>query len=269
MGTASGSSASSWTGTLVLGTDLIVYVGPGSSAERHAHDALQFVWSLGEPFRLFVGETEVVAKAAMVPSRVSHSFAAGGEDIIVMLVEPSGRRGSAVRQFAERHAGLDLSPLLGSVSVAPSSSDDPAEVLGWSDRVLAALVGRSSSATGEGDLRPEVEAAIRYVDAFTEGVPRLSGAAEHVGLSASRLTHLFSSQVGMPFRRYVLWARLRRAALEVRGGRDLTTAAAMAGFADSAHFSRVFRSLFGLRPSDVFPGLEVADAATSRVRTTW
>lgn len=46
--------------------------------------------------------------------------------------------------------------------------------------------------------------------------------------------------------------------LEVRDGRDLTSAAAASGFADSAHFSRVFRGMFGLTPSEVLPLLDVS-----------
>jgi AraC-like DNA-binding protein len=70
-----------------------------------------------------------------------------------------------------------------------------------------------------------------------------------VGLSASRLTHLFTSQVGIPLRRYVLWSRLRIAISRVQAGDDLTDAAHGAGFADSAHLTRTTRDMFGLPPS--------------------
>ncbi|WP_418163411.1 hypothetical protein [Rhodococcus opacus] len=53
--------------------------------------------------------------------------------------------------------------------------------------------------------------------------------ADRVGLSTSRLTHLFSEQVGLPLRRYVLWTRLMIAVTEVGAGRDLTTAATPPG----------------------------------------
>ena len=45
--------------------------------------------------------------------------------------------------------------------------------------------------------------------------------------------------------------RLERAAGELAHGRTLTEAAHAAGFADSAHLSRVFRRMFGIAPSDV------------------
>ena len=63
----------------------------------------------------------------------------------------------------------------------------------------------------------------------------------------------------MPFRRYVLWMRLRLAAQEVSAGANLTRAAISAGFADSAHLSRVFRQTFGLPPSALL-GMTVVGA---------
>ena len=101
---------------------------------------------------------------------------------------------------------------------------------------------------------------MRYVDEHLDGSLRLEDIAQHVGLSPRQLRRDIADQLGMPFRRYVLWRRLRRAVLAVRRGDDLTTAAATAGFADSAHFSRVFRSLFGLTPSEVLPLLDVSHA---------
>jgi AraC-like DNA-binding protein len=73
--------------------------------------------------------------------------------------------------------------------------------------------------------------------------------ADEIGLSESRFIHLFKEQVGIPFRRYLLWLRLVEAIELVLDGVSLTTAAHTAGFADSAHLSRTFRRMFGITPS--------------------
>ena len=101
-----------------------------------------------------------------------------------------------------------------------------------------------------------MRAALEHVHATLDGRPRLEEAAACAGISASRLTHLFSEEVGLPFRRYVLWARAKRALSEVRGGATLTRAAVASGFSDAAHLSRTFRRMFGLAPSSLF---ELAD----------
>jgi AraC-like DNA-binding protein len=77
----------------------------------------------------------------------------------------------------------------------------------------------------------------------------LGQVAAAVGISASRLGHLFSDELGLPFRAYVRWARLQRAIDHARQGSTLTDAAHAAGFADSAHLTRVCHEMFGLAPS--------------------
>ncbi len=76
--------------------------------------------------------------------------------------------------------------------------------------------------------------------------------AEYVNLSPTRLVHLFKEEVGVPIRRFRQWHRMRVVAALVAKGDTLTDAALGAGFADSSHFSRAFRNMFGLTPSSVF-----------------
>ena len=93
-----------------------------------------------------------------------------------------------------------------------------------------------------------ISRSVETLQAATAAVS-VSEAAESAGLSASRFQHLFTREVGVPFRRYRAWHRLRVAIREVAGGSSLTTAAHAAGFADQAHFTRVFRRTFGAPPS--------------------
>ncbi|MGO9235664.1 MAG: helix-turn-helix transcriptional regulator [Methylocella sp.] len=65
------------------------------------------------------------------------------------------------------------------------------------------------------------------------------------GLSSSRLQHLFSEQVGVPYRRYRAWSRMRAAMWEIQNHSNFTVAAHASGYSDSAHFSHDFRRTFG------------------------
>ena len=88
----------------------------------------------------------------------------------------------------------------------------------------------------------------RVVEALHEHYDDLRPVAQvasSVGLSASRFQHLFTQEVGVPFRRYRAWRRMRAAITNVINGSNFTTAAYAAGFADQAHFAREFRRTFG------------------------
>jgi AraC-like DNA-binding protein len=82
----------------------------------------------------------------------------------------------------------------------------------------------------------------------------IEDAAAMAYLSPSRFAHLFKQQVGLPFRRYMLWRKLIRAVLAVGRERTLAAAAHAADFADAAHLTRTFYRMFGLPPSVMMRG---------------
>ncbi len=243
-----------WSGTIVLGSGIVVYVGPGSSAAAHRHDAIQLIWSPDRPVVVDTEHDRLRTRAALVASRVSHALNADGNPVAVVLVEPTGALDRPLDDLARRSPDLvGVQP----AGLAVPTTTDATAVAGWARSLIAAVVG--APAARPGDVRPELLEAAEYIDANLGEAPRLADVATRVGLSARQLRRSFADEIGMPYRRYVLWRRLRCALLRVRDGDDLTVAAADAGFADSPHFSRTFKDTFGLTPSEVLPLLTVAE----------
>ena len=69
------------------------------------------------------------------------------------------------------------------------------------------------------------------------------------GLTRYDLARQFRSMCGTSPYRYLLMRRLDLARDLIHQGRSLVDVAYDAGFADQAHFTRVFRSAFGLTPA--------------------
>ncbi|MFD0359865.1 helix-turn-helix transcriptional regulator [Nocardia sp. GCM10030253] len=114
------------------------------------------------------------------------------------------------------------------------------------------LPGGDSRAEAGGPARhPAVSEVLRLLpDRLSGGPIRLAELAKTVHLSESRLAHVFSAEIGLPFRPYLRWLRLQRAIELIAAGHSLTAVAHGAGFADSAHLTRVCRSMFGAPPSE-------------------
>ena len=83
-----------------------------------------------------------------------------------------------------------------------------------------------------------------------EGTVDVAQLADEIGLSVIRLTHVCSEEIGTPMRSYIRWLRLVNAAERLASGASITQAAHDAGFADGPHFSRTFRAMFGLAPTE-------------------
>jgi AraC-like DNA-binding protein len=80
--------------------------------------------------------------------------------------------------------------------------------------------------------------------------------AEALGLSPSRVLHLFSAELGVPYRRFRLWKLLLHSFELLHSQDNLTYAALDSGFADATHFSHAFRDTFGVNPAPVFRKME-------------
>jgi AraC-like DNA-binding protein len=62
-------------------------------------------------------------------------------------------------------------------------------------------------------------------------------------------SHWLQECIGIPLRKLLLWQKLRRALEALSSAHGATEVAHAAGFADSAHLSRICLRTFGLRPS--------------------
>jgi AraC-like DNA-binding protein len=289
-----------WTGRLLLAPGRIIYLGPAAGAERHRHHAVQFLYAPDEPFTAEIEGVTRTTHAALFPANAQHSITAGGQRVALLLFEAHGARGRALddRARAGMHAasgataaainvptsatiapihlfpdvprppilvpsntttsgiGLALSELS-----LPSPDATTGEVLDWCDTVTALLGGHVI----ERGLSHATRVAIDYLHEAIDSEPRIEEAARRAAVAPTTLTHRFTREVGIPFRRLVLWVRLKRATEAVERGGNLTEAALEAGFSDSAHLSRTFRATFGLSPSATLPLLEIEGSLWARV----
>jgi AraC-like DNA-binding protein len=79
--------------------------------------------------------------------------------------------------------------------------------------------------------------------------------ARRLSMERTRALRCFKAATGQTFREFKRWSALQHAAQLMAQGALVRTAAMDAGFADTAHLSRVFRQDFGLTPSAAIAGL--------------
>jgi AraC-like DNA-binding protein len=95
---------------------------------------------------------------------------------------------------------------------------------------------------------PQVERVARYIDAhFADPLP-LQDLCEHAQLSGSHLIRAFRKRFGVAPHEYQINRRIQHARARLREGETIAQVALDVGFADQAHFQRVFKRLTAATP---------------------
>ncbi|WP_394840806.1 AraC family transcriptional regulator [Pendulispora brunnea] len=226
-------------GTVFLSGTRILYVGPLVATRRHAHHATQIIIA---PQGLSIEDGaggRIHAVAAVIPPRLLHSHGACAHAALLFL-DGDDLASRGLSRHAEPRCetwGRD------SIDVSVPRDPTPEMARALMASIFAAL-----------DLRQPPEPrhpAARRMCAYLDGADDvdLASLSQEAGLSPRQMRHAFARDVGLPMRAYLRWKRLRRAVAAVEAGASLSAAAISAGFADSAHLSRVFREQFGITPT--------------------
>jgi len=237
---------------LTLCADKALYLGEIPATGWHRHAAPVLLLGLSGRFRLLLPAGRVeTCHSALVDAGVEHVFDPQGERVALMYLEPDAPEVRRLRPVFARQGPVIGEPVPRSVSRWHTE-----QRLHSFD--LPALLGRQ----GLPELQPVDPRVLRSLQRLREageGVPDRDALARSAHLSASRFNHLFSDELGVSFRSYRIWTQVRRAMAAYRPDGSLTEAALDGAFADSAHFSRMFRHTFGMTPSSVLRPLRAVN----------
>lgn len=236
-----------------------IAVGPGWFFAFHHHYATQVCISFGAPLRVraYASGPYTEQQSLIVGPHVPHELETTGIPCFVLWSESRAladlARDLRITTASELPAlPEDLLRVLRPLLLASGEQvlDDQA---GRSllSRVLTTLVGPTWD---EGPDDPRIATALSLVTPqfLVEQSKPIKHLAACVHLSPGRFRHLFRTKMGISVQSYLRWRRLYTALRTTTYGASLTEAAHAAGFADSAHLTRVFRATFGLPPSRIF-----------------
>jgi AraC family transcriptional regulator len=137
------------------------------------------------------------------------------------------------------------------LSCAPSSLRSDELALRITERVISAITGdRKPPDAPTGRETRRVVEAIRLVESDAARPLELKEMAAAAGMSKYHFLRVFRRLTGMTPHRYLISARLRRAALALASSHRPVIAVALdARFGDLSTFNKTFRAVFGLTPT--------------------
>jgi AraC-like DNA-binding protein len=248
----------------VGGVELLRAWFGGRAYARHRHDTYAIgVTEAGVQVFDYRGRVERSRPGEVVvlhPDEAHDGRAGGGDGFgyRIVYVEPA-RVAAAVRAIRGHSAPLPFvrepvsrsSTLARAVTAAFRVAPEPL--------ALDALVLRLAEGLVEGDPDSQPvgaprldQAALDRARAFLDGrraIVRSTELESVTGLSRYELARQFRVRYGTSPYRYSLMRRLDFARGRLRGGTPLADLALAAGFADQAHFTRMFKAAYGLTPA--------------------
>lgn len=222
----------------------------------HAHHAIQIVVALDGEMAIQGARGDWrTGRGIIVRHDIEHSYDGKGALGAMIFVDP------------ESSEGVWLQTALGDdITVVPEARanvcaaalrtfvETPLEAMEMGDLIRHCVQSLCAGAPPSRRLDERVTKVLTAIQSSDDLRLSIEDAAAMVFLSPSRFAHLFKQQVGLPFRRYMLWRKLTRAMLAIGKERTIAAAAHASDFADAAHLTRTFYQMFGIPPSVMMRG---------------
>ena len=239
-----------WSGKVLLWEEQGLFFGRAGDAAPHESPAIKVCISLEGTFGLRISDQDNWSdfSAAIIAAGQPHAIEGRGIEMAMLLLAPEGELGQRLTGEGIKEIPDSILPNVRPLLQQFKNSDITQETAsGIYQGVVRKIAGDVPTAA----IDPRVAQSIEWLRAGREQGIIVGEIAAGVDLSESRFSHLFTEHVRVPVRRYLLWLRLRDALHLLAGGGSLTETAHEAGFADSAHLTRTFRTSLGIAPSEL------------------
>jgi AraC-like DNA-binding protein len=217
-----------------------LYAGPSLNLAPHSGSVWCFAVGIDGPLTVTTPDgTTLQGTSVLIPPRLTHQLVCLGRGLVSCYLEPTSARAEACRH--------KMSEWIGEIGVG-HAAEQQLTFTPSDDESACRWVDLAAPGTQK-VVDPRIAAAARRIREDPATTVASSELAAEVGLSESRLLHLFRDELGTSLRRYRIWVRLVHAGTAIATGANMTEAAMKSGFASPSHLSDRFKTTFGLSAS--------------------
>ena len=222
----------------------------------HSHHAIQIVVGIdGEMAIKGAREDWRTGRGIIVRQDVEHSYDGKGALGAMVFVDPESGEGVWLQTaLADDITVVPEARTSVCAAALQTFVEKPFEAMELGDLIRHCVLSLCPGAPPSRRLDERVTKVLTAIQASDDLRMSVEDAASLACLSPGRFAHLFTQQVGLPFRRYMLWRKLTRAMLAIGTERTIAAAAHASDFADAAHLTRTFHQMFGIPPSVMMRG---------------
>jgi len=226
---------------------IIAIYGSGLDAAPHSHHAMQVIWPENNSRCKF--NDNDISELLIIDSKIEHQLQLSKG--WVLLIEPKSVLGRELSITLAGEPFITVNSPLFMATEQPTQTNDLSIFLAPLLKVLNITIQSLliNESTVEDQRIQQILTELNKCldgDCIKPSNWRAAKVAHQLALSESRFLHLFSQELGISWRPYLLWRRMICAIQAMKNNHCATDAAHLAGFSDSAHLSRTFRNTFGM-----------------------
>jgi len=226
---------------------VVIIYGSSLDTAPHCHHVMQIIWPKSNSL-CRLNENDI-AELVIIDSNIEHQLQMS--EGWILLVEPKSDLGQELSTVLAGQSLKTLTTPFSTVFKPPAHAEDLSQLLTplFNELKLTRHFLMLNKSTVEDKRIQQLLAELNqclHGDCIKPSNWRASEVAQQLALSESRFLHLFSEQLGIAWRPYLLWRRMMCAIQAILNNTSATEAAHLAGFSDSAHLSRTFRKTFGM-----------------------
>jgi AraC-like DNA-binding protein len=248
---------------MLISPERVFYAGLLGRPRRRISGGFNFYVSLQGELTIIEGGSERIGEVAALPPYASHSIASEFPSVICVVVEPETVEPRAMHRLLSRLGGSDAIVFAARARAAYHDLRRRQRADGFTTAEFDRLL--FGAPLPERRIDPRIRRVAALLDDFSGGKMTAEDCAARLGLSRSRLLHLFKDEIGVPFRAFRAWKRARHLLHFVNENLNLAHLAQDMGYPDSTHFSHSIRRFYGLKPRAIFSGSRDLAIYRSRV----
>jgi len=229
-----------------------IYIGKNIQSNFHEHYAITILISFGEPFKITTADQKQdFYKVAIIQKNINYNLHCGENDFVAFIhIVPYSEIGINLSNNKCVIQKFDIKPYENALQELKDWFDSSENDTGKVENLLNLVSQIPQTSNNEKII---IDDRIRksfdlIMHNESEKLP-ISQIAKSVHLSQSHFARLFKRETGMTFREFVLHSKLIRSIYAMYKENSLTEASFIGGFSDQPHFTRTFKSAFGIKPS--------------------
>lgn len=226
-------------------------------ANCHKHWLLQMFLSSDGKLAIEVNDQPISCGAILINMNVMHSFKTDGEPHLTILVDPTTELGRRMR-YLLMDQPYYMFPDQTYLSMQKTFNEALEQK---SHEAILSLAQKVMLQFATGQLKHMDERIVELLNSFDDCVHedelhQIKNLANQIGLSDSRLAHLFKDETGIPLKSYIVLHKLQGAYESIFQGENITTAALRAGFDSPSHLAYTNKMMTGMSATNILKDSE-------------